>query len=121
MMNGSHLKQAGMAQPASGLTGMQLAQGPEPTQEMDLWGPVFEAADKAGVQYDPMSVMRDPQQMKAVLEAAAKSDLGATDGGIDLIMGLAEQMNLPSPFRRQQDTRPPPDAPDYATEGRFLR
>ena len=119
MMNGAHLKgMGGMAQMARGPSAADLMQRPEPTQQDDMLGPLFEAATAAGLQFDPMTVMQDPQAMSAVLDAAAKSDLGATDGGIDLIMGVAERMGLPSPFRRQQEGASP-TAPDYATGGRY--
>ncbi len=100
-MNGAHLKGAGgsMAQPARGMTGANLPQGEAPQQSDPLAG-IFAAADAAGVQYDPTTVMQDPRAMQAVLGAAAQSDYGATDMGAEMIDRLAQQYGVQSPFQQ---------------------
>lgn len=113
-----------LAQP-TGASGRDLRQMPDAAQEMagqpagesdelnQAIGTLIEAAKSAGFDMPAEGVTQEqlPQVYQQLLQAAAKSDMGATDGGIALIERMARTLGLPSPFE------PHGEGPDYVFGG----
>lgn len=73
---------------------------------------VIEAAKTVG--FDENAAMQggaNPQMYQELLKRASESEWGATDDGINTIVGVSQMLQVPSPYRRGPDTE---QAPDYA-------